>query len=209
MFGYYADIVRPAAFDCFPPDFRDRLVPLEGCPRCLRSIRVDMAVAKLFAGRLKDVRLLAFLLGTKRLDEQKVRKLLWKTPMEKWIVRTHQVLDQAVAEAKQRQPSSPAQMLSSHITPDQTSSPVQQALGIEGLLHGAHELEAAFHRVDGAKALLAKPTPCSPVTVPPSFSVSSTISSSAASTRCIPRGRVRSSKTWDADCHRRGGRRSR
>jgi hypothetical protein len=30
-----------------------------------------------------------------------VRKLLWDTPMEeKWIVRTNQVLDQAVAEAK-------------------------------------------------------------------------------------------------------------
>ena len=49
-----------------------------------------------------DIRLLAFLRGTKRLDEQKVRKLLWNTPMEeKWIVRTHQVLDQAVAEALQ------------------------------------------------------------------------------------------------------------
>lgn len=100
-FGYYADIISPAAFDCFPPDFRDRLVPLEGCPRVFALDPHDMAVAKLFAGRPKDIRLLAFLLGTKRLDEQKVRKLLWNTPMEeKWIVRTNQVLDQAVAEAK-------------------------------------------------------------------------------------------------------------
>ena len=100
-FGYYADIISPAAFDCFPPDFRDRLVPLDGCPRVFALDPHDMAVAKLFAGRPKDIRLLAFLLGTKRLDEQKVRKLLWNTPMEeKWIVRTHQVLDQAVTESK-------------------------------------------------------------------------------------------------------------
>lgn len=108
-FGYYADIISPAAFDCFPPDFRDRLVPLEGCPRVFALDPHDMAVAKLFAGRPKDVRLLAFLLATKRLDEQKVRKLLWDTPMEeKWIVRMHQVLDQAVAEAKTTALSSPA-----------------------------------------------------------------------------------------------------
>lgn len=100
MYGYYADIVRPAAFDCFPPDFRERLVPLEGCPRVFALDPHDMAVAKLFAGRPKDIRLLAFLLKTKRLDESKVRKLLWNTPMEeKWIVRTHRVLEQVVAES--------------------------------------------------------------------------------------------------------------
>lgn len=105
-FKYYADIVRPAAFDNFPPDFRDRLVPLEGCPRVFALDPHDMAVAKLFAGRPKDIRLLAFLLATGRLDEAKVRKLLWDTPMEeKWIVRTHNVLDQAVAEAR-KQPQS-------------------------------------------------------------------------------------------------------
>ena len=42
--------------------------------------------------------------ATDRLDEAKGRKLLWDTPMEeKWIVKTHAVLDQVVAEAaKQR-----------------------------------------------------------------------------------------------------------
>lgn len=104
MFGYYADIVRPAAFGNFPPGFRDRLVPLEGCPRVVALDPHDMAVAKLFAGRPKDIRLLSFLLATARLDEAKVRKLLWDTPMEeKWIVKTHSVWDQVVAEAvKQR-----------------------------------------------------------------------------------------------------------
>lgn len=102
QFKYYADIVRPAAFECFPPDFRDRLVPLEGCPRVFALDPHGMAVAKLFAGRPKDIRLLAFLLSTQRLDEEKVRKLLWITPMEeKWIVRTNQVLAQAVEEAAQ------------------------------------------------------------------------------------------------------------
>jgi hypothetical protein len=100
-FGYYADIVRPAAFDCFPPDFRERLVPLEGCPRVFALDPHDMAVAKLFAGRPKDIRLLSFLLSTGRLDEKKVRDLLWATPMEeKWIVRTHRVLDQVIAETR-------------------------------------------------------------------------------------------------------------
>ena len=103
-YKYYADIVRPAAFDNFPPDFRNRLVPLEGCPRVFALDPHDMAVAKLFAGRPKDIRLLAFLFATDRLDEAKVRKLLWDTPMEeKWIVKTHAILDQVLAEAaKQR-----------------------------------------------------------------------------------------------------------
>lgn len=98
-FGYYADIISPAAFDNFPPDFRDRLVPLEGCPRVFALDPHDMAVAKLFAGRPKDIRLLVFLLKTNRLDEAKVRRLLWNTPMEeKWIVRTHQVLEEVVRQ---------------------------------------------------------------------------------------------------------------
>lgn len=99
-FGYYADIISPAAFNNFPPDFRERLVPLEGCPRVFALDPHDMAVAKLFAGRPKDIRQLSFLLATNRLDEAKVPKLLWDTPMEeKWIVRTNAVLDQVVAEA--------------------------------------------------------------------------------------------------------------
>jgi hypothetical protein len=43
---------------------------------------------------------LVFLLKTNRLDKAKVRQLLWKTPMEeKWIVRTHQVLEEIVRQA--------------------------------------------------------------------------------------------------------------
>ncbi len=44
------------------------------------------------------------LLATNQLDEAKVRKLLWGAPMEeKWIMKTHAVLERVVAEAaKQR-----------------------------------------------------------------------------------------------------------
>lgn len=102
-FGYYADIISPAIFDSFPPGFRERLVPLEGCPRVYALDPHDMAVAKLFAGRPKDIRLLAFLLDTNRLNEQKVRQLLWEMPMEeKWLAHTHQVLEQAISEARKR-----------------------------------------------------------------------------------------------------------
>ncbi len=99
-FGYYADIVRPAAFTNFPQDFRDRLVPLEGCPNVWALDPHDMAVAKLFAGRPKDLKLLSILFATNRLDEAKVRRLLWSMEMEeKWIVKTHRFLDEIVEAA--------------------------------------------------------------------------------------------------------------
>ena len=99
-FGYYADIVRPDAFDQFPPGFQDRLVPIEGFKNAFALEIHDMAVAKLWAGRPKDIRLLAALLHLGHLDEATVSKRLWETPMaEKWIVHTRNVLKQAVAEA--------------------------------------------------------------------------------------------------------------
>ncbi len=98
--GYYADIIRPAAFDNFPPDFRDRLVPLEGCPNVWALDPHDMAVAKLWAGRPKDLKLISVLFATNRLDEAKVRRLLWSIDMEeKWIVKTHAFLDEVVKAA--------------------------------------------------------------------------------------------------------------
>jgi hypothetical protein len=99
--GYYADFIRPAAFDNFPPDFRDRLVPLEGCPNVWALDPHDMAVAKLWAGREKDLKLLSILLATDRLDEAKVRRLLWSVEMEeKWIVKTQRFLEEVVAAAR-------------------------------------------------------------------------------------------------------------
>lgn len=100
--GVYADIIKPAAFANFPADFRDRLVPLEGCPNVWALDPHDMAVAKMWAGRPKDLRLLSILLATGRLDEAFVRKLLWNMDMEeRWIVKTHAFLDEVVKAARE------------------------------------------------------------------------------------------------------------
>ena len=99
--GYYADIVRPAAFDQFPPGFQDRLVPIGGFENTFALEIHVMAVAKLWAGRPKDVRLLSALIHLGKLDVETLRKRLWDTSMaEKWIVKTHFVLDQVISEAK-------------------------------------------------------------------------------------------------------------
>lgn len=98
--GFYADIISPAAFSNFPQDFRDRLVPLPGCPNVQALDPHDMTVAKLFAGRPKDLQLISILLATGRLDEAKVRRLLWNMKMEeKWIVKTNRFLDEVVEAA--------------------------------------------------------------------------------------------------------------
>jgi hypothetical protein len=99
--GYYADIVRPDAYDQFPPGFQERLVPIPGFDGVFALDVHDMAVAKLWAGRPKDIALLSALLHLEKLDEAVLRKRLWDTPMvEKWIVKTHDVLERSVAEAK-------------------------------------------------------------------------------------------------------------
>jgi hypothetical protein len=99
--GYYADIVRPDAYDQFPPGFQERLVPISGFENAFALEIHDMAVAKLWAGRPKDIALLSALLHLEKLDEAVLRKRLWDTPMvEKWIVKTHDVLERSVAEAK-------------------------------------------------------------------------------------------------------------
>lgn len=87
--GYYADIVRPMAFENFPPGWEQRLLPLEGCARVFCLEPHDMAVAKLFAGRPKDVTLLSELIREGLLDVDMLAKRLFATPMtEAWIVRT-------------------------------------------------------------------------------------------------------------------------
>ena len=51
--GHHADIVRPIAYENFPPGWQARLVPLAGCPGVMCLEPHDMAVAKLFAGRTR------------------------------------------------------------------------------------------------------------------------------------------------------------
>jgi len=70
--GHHADIVRPIAYENFPPGWQDRLVPLEGCPGVFCLEPHDMAVAKLFAGRPKDIGLLTDLIRMGRLDPVEV-----------------------------------------------------------------------------------------------------------------------------------------
>lgn len=45
-YAYYADIVRPAAYDQFPPGFQERLVPIAGFENAFALEIHDMAVAK-------------------------------------------------------------------------------------------------------------------------------------------------------------------
>jgi hypothetical protein len=94
--GYYADIVRPIVCENFPPGWEDRLIPLDGVPNVFCLEPHDMAVAKLFAGRPKDISLLTDLLKSQRLHALRIYRL----PMpEAMIVKTHQRLRQAAGAA--------------------------------------------------------------------------------------------------------------
>ena len=80
QFGYHADIVRP----------------LDGCAGVFCLEPHDMAVAKLFAGRPKDITLLAELIRAGLMNIEVLSKRLFETPMtEAWIVRTDLKLREA------------------------------------------------------------------------------------------------------------------
>ncbi|WP_367874055.1 DUF6036 family nucleotidyltransferase [Luteolibacter sp. Populi] len=99
-FGYYADIVRPFAFEDFPKGWEERLVPLPDVERVFCLEPHDMAAAKCQAGRLKDIELLALLFSTGRLDPAEVKERLYLVPMrEAMIVRSHNILKEAVARS--------------------------------------------------------------------------------------------------------------
>ncbi len=87
-FGYYADFLRPGITDQLPPGWEERLAPH------------DLVVAKLHAGRPKDIDLLAALLNAGLLDEETIRKRLGAMVMqEKLIIFTHQNLDRVLEKA--------------------------------------------------------------------------------------------------------------
>jgi len=105
QFGYHADIVRPMAFENFPPGWEARLKPLEDCAGVFCLEPHDMAVAKLFAGRPKDITLLADLMREGLLDVEVLAKRLFDTPMtEAWIVRTHAKLHEAAEKGGKKLP---------------------------------------------------------------------------------------------------------
>jgi len=99
-YGYYADIIRPFAFEQFPKGWEARLIPLPGVERALCLEPHDMAAAKCQAGRPKDVELLALLFSTGRLDPELVKERLYDVPMrEAMIVKSHRTLDEAIRRA--------------------------------------------------------------------------------------------------------------
>ncbi len=95
--GYHADILRPAITDLLPNGWRERLVPLSDCPgiSCLEPH--DLAVAKLQAGRPKDLSLLRALFSANMLDKQIVRERLNATRLaESMVVLTFQRLTETL-----------------------------------------------------------------------------------------------------------------
>ncbi len=92
-FGYYADFLRPSIADVLPPGWNERLLPLSDCPGVACLEPHDLAVAKLRAGRPKDMALLKALVATDRLKVATVRERLDRTPMpEAAIVATYRRL---------------------------------------------------------------------------------------------------------------------
>ena len=99
QYGYYADIIRPMAYENFLPGWQDRLVPLEGCAGVFCLEPHDMAVAKCFPARKKDHDLLAALIGAGRLSPPVLKERLSSMALtEAWIVKSHRFLH-GVAEA--------------------------------------------------------------------------------------------------------------
>ena len=95
-FGCHVDVLRAEFGDSLPPGWKDRLVPLADCENIWCLEPHDLAVAKLFACRPKDLMVLSALLATGRLDAGTVRERLRQTPMrEALIVRTHDGLTRA------------------------------------------------------------------------------------------------------------------
>ncbi len=104
-FGFYADIIRPMAYENFPPGWEDRAVPLADCRRVICLEPHDMAVAKCFPARPKDRALLVALIRAGRLQPPVLRERLSSMPLtEAWIVKTHRFLQETAAEAGQPLP---------------------------------------------------------------------------------------------------------
>ncbi|MEO8351581.1 MAG: DUF6036 family nucleotidyltransferase [Chthoniobacteraceae bacterium] len=100
-FGYYADFLRPGITNQLPPGWEERLAPVPECDGVFSIEPHDLAVAKLHAGRPKDIDLLAFLLQEGYLDEQTLRTRLKATVMqERVIIFTHRNLDAVVAKGR-------------------------------------------------------------------------------------------------------------
>ena len=88
--GFHADILRPDITELFPPGWEERLEPMPGFDGVFFLETADLAVAKLHAGRPKDIEILAHLLREQLLDAAVVRSRLDSTPLRgKDIVKLH------------------------------------------------------------------------------------------------------------------------
>ncbi len=103
--GFYADIIRPLAYENFPPGWQERLVPLEGCPGVFCLEPHDMAVAKCFPARPKDRDLLVALIKARRLSPTVIKERLSSMALtEAWIVKSHRFLHETAEAAGQPLP---------------------------------------------------------------------------------------------------------
>jgi len=91
--GYYIDVPRPAITELLPQAWEQRLIALRECENVFCLEPHDLAVAKLRAGRPKDIVLLRDLLCAGRLKAEIVRERLALTRMsEAAIAAAHQTL---------------------------------------------------------------------------------------------------------------------
>lgn len=99
--GNFVDAMRPVVAETLPRGWKDRLVPLPGCEAAWCLDPHDLAVAKLQAGRPKDLALCAALLSRHRLDARLIeQRLIEARVSDRMLVLAGQHLRQAVTMAQ-------------------------------------------------------------------------------------------------------------
>lgn len=89
-FGVHVDILRPDAAELLPKGWEDRLLPLDKSRIIFCLDAHDVGIAKLLAGRAKDMALLSELIRLGLLDWPILEDRLRETVMEeKEVVRAH------------------------------------------------------------------------------------------------------------------------
>lgn len=79
--GYHADILRDSILDTLPQGWRDRIVPVPGCPQAGALDMHDLAAVKLLVARPKDLALLRTLIKEALLDPQIIGQRLELLPI--------------------------------------------------------------------------------------------------------------------------------
>jgi hypothetical protein len=79
--GYHADILRETIFETLPDGWRERLVPVPGCPSATALDPHDLAAVKLLVARPKDLALLRHLFFSSLLDPAVVAQRIGSLPI--------------------------------------------------------------------------------------------------------------------------------